>query len=324
MFVKRASSSSFTGPIDLTGPKNDATIPEGSRSARSVDLNVPLNTKATTTPHHMHQVVNLLRPDAPQRRVKRSRTETPPLELGFRPPAPGVDFHEDSHKSKRKPIEPFPFMNFPPEIRNTVYKVLLTTPNAPIEFQGPTGRNGAKHREQWAKCKSSKSRGRHKKIFLEILAVCKQIHDEASGIIYGCNVFKYRINPQQMHQSVVLPTRHLQLLKHMKLSVISRHDSDHQHMWAADLIKRFLKDGLNLETFELVWFSWMRCHLRKDGLVCHALRLLKVEKQLTVKVVGEARMDRETQQDLEQTLSSKKVEIQRPMRDDGGELRDDD
>ena len=299
-------------------------MPEVSRSAEIIDLNISINGTAIPAPHHMHQVVSLLTPDEPQSRIDRSRARIAPSTPSLRHRDPKTKSHQDSHRLKEELIQPFPFMSFPPEIRNSVYKVLLTTPNAPIEFPGPTGRNGAKHREQWAKCKSSKSRGRHKKIFLEILAACKQIHDEAIGIIYGCNVFKYRSNPQQMHQSVVLPTRHLQLLKHMKLSVVSRHDGDYQHMWVADLIKRFLKDGLNLETFELVWFAWMRCRLEKDGLVCQALRMLKVEKRFTVKVVGEGRMNRETQQDLEQTLSSKKVEIQRPMRDDGGELRDDD
>ena len=92
-------------------------------------------------------------------------------------------------------FSPFPFMKFPPEIRNSVYRLLLTTPYSPVKFQRPTGCNGARHRAQWAKYKSIKMRRRHKKIFLEILGVCKQVHNEAIGIMYGCNVFKYRSNP---------------------------------------------------------------------------------------------------------------------------------
>lgn len=92
----------------------------------------------------------------------------------------------------RKPFKPFPFMEFPPEIRNCVYKMLLTTPRIPIEFPEPTGRNRALRAASWAKCTTWKMRRMHKTIFLEILEVSKQLHAEARGILYGCNVFKYR------------------------------------------------------------------------------------------------------------------------------------
>ena len=95
-------------------------------------------------------------------------------------------------KSTRKPFKPFPFLEFPPEIRNCVYKMLLTTPKAPIEFPEPTGRNRALRAASWEKCTTRKSKRMHKAIFLEILEVSKQLHAEASGILYGCNVFKYR------------------------------------------------------------------------------------------------------------------------------------
>lgn len=77
--------------------------------------------------------------------------------------------------SGKKTFKPFPFMDFPPEIRNTVYKILLTTPNAPIEFPGLTGQNAARHRAQWAKCTTTKMRRRHKKLFPEILEVCRYV-----------------------------------------------------------------------------------------------------------------------------------------------------
>ncbi len=82
---------------------------------------------------------------------------------------------KSGQESKKKPFRPFPFMNFPPEIRNTVYKVLLTIPNAPIEFPGLTGQNAARQRAQWAKCTTTNMRRRHKKIFLEILEVCRYV-----------------------------------------------------------------------------------------------------------------------------------------------------
>ena len=95
-------------------------------------------------------------------------------------------------KSIRKPFKPFPFLDFPPEIRNCVYKMLLTNPKAPIEFPEPTGRNRALRAASWEKCTTRKLKRMHKTIFLEILEVSKQLHAEASGILYGCNVFKYR------------------------------------------------------------------------------------------------------------------------------------
>ena len=99
---------------------------------------------------------------------------------------------QHARKSGKKPLKPFPFMEFPPEIRNCVYRMLLTTPKIPIEFPEPTGRNRALRAANWEKCTTWKMKRRHKTIFLEILEVSKQLHAEASGILYGCNVFKYR------------------------------------------------------------------------------------------------------------------------------------
>lgn len=348
--------------IDLTEPNEiTSTQSEHPRSQQSVKCNessAPITTSAMMTGDHMHSVVDLLRQEpidlvedelqshyceigaaaaSPRHRRRdphdflgRADTENPltgrnsVILSPIRQP-PATMPQRKGPGFGKKSIQPLPFMDFPPEIRNTVYRLLLTTPNAPIEFQGYTGLHGAKRRAQWAKCKSSKMKRRHKKIFLEILEVCKQIHDEASGIIYGCNVFKYRSNPGDGPRLVVLPTRHLQLLKHIKVSVISRHPCDDQHRWVADLIKQFQKDCLKLETFEVTWFGWVRCHLRKNGPVCQALRLLQVGRLFIVKVTGEARMDKETQQDLERSLISRKVEIQRPVKANTGEdLSDDD
>lgn len=78
-------------------------------------------------------------------------------------------------KSERNSFKPFPFMHFPPEIRNSIYTILLTTPNVPIEFPGLTGQNAARHRAQWAKCTTTDMRRRHKKLFLEVLATCRYV-----------------------------------------------------------------------------------------------------------------------------------------------------
>lgn len=126
------------------------------------------------------------------------RTEGPStssIALGWNPTRQSetsVVDQQHARKSGKKPLEPFPFMDFPPEIRNCVYKMLLTTPKTPIEFPEPTGRNRALRAANWEKCTTWKMKRRHKTIFLEILEVSKQLHAEASGILYGCNVFKYR------------------------------------------------------------------------------------------------------------------------------------
>ena len=126
------------------------------------------------------------------------RTEEPSMSsipLAWNPtrrPETSIVNQQHARKFGKKPFAPFPFMEFPPEIRNCVYKMLLTSPKIPIEFPEPTGRNRALRAANWEKCNTWKMRRRHKTIFLEILEVSKQLHAEASGILYGCNVFKYR------------------------------------------------------------------------------------------------------------------------------------
>lgn len=230
-------------------------------------------------------------------------------------------------QASNAPFKPFPFLDFPPEIRNSVYRFLLTTPLTPIELPELTGRNGAAHRAQWAKCTTAKMRRKHKTIFLEILETCKQVHDEASGILYGCNVFKYRSNPGARSTRVVLPTRHLQLLKHIKISVMSRGGWRNQDEEVAMLVEQFARDGLALETFEITWWGQDRYHLRADSPMCMALGSLVVERHFIMKVAGEARMERGMKDQLEGILLSKGarivVEIHRPVKENGEELDDD-
>ena len=164
----------------------------------------------------------------------------------------------------------------------------------------------------------------HKTIFLEILQASKQVHTEASGILYGCNVFKYRSNPRDPPRRVVLPTRHLQLLKHVKISVISRTPDTGHDEAVAGLVSEFAGEELRLETFEITWFGHRRYQLRKGSPVCQALGALDVERHFTIKVVGEARMEKAMREDLERALSSRKVEIHRPVKTTGEELSDGD
>lgn len=118
---------------------------------------------------------------------------------------------------------------------------------------------------------------------------------------------------------MVLPTGRLQLLKHIKISVMSGSPHIGQDQWVADLVKQFLKSGLRLETFEMTWFGWKRYHLRAGGLVCQALLCLDVEKHLIIKVTGEARMEKKMAEELKRILRSKWVEIHRPVKPITGE-----
>ena len=125
-------------------------------------------------------------------------------------------------------------------------------------------------------------------------------------------------------RQVILPTRHLQLLKHIKISVMSGSPHIGQDRWVADLIKNFVKAGLRLETFEITWFGWKRLYLRVGSLVAQALLCLDVERHFVIKVTGEARMEKEMKEELERDLRSKRVEVHRPVKPTGEELSDDD
>ena len=113
------------------------------------------------------------------------------------------------------------------------------------------------------RCMTAVARRRHKNLFLEILQTSKQIHFEASTIIYGCNVLKFRCNFYHRHPrtpvAVTLPTRHLDMLKNIKIAVISakpeRGETHERFQRTVELIRCFAIEGLDLETFEISWFG---------------------------------------------------------------------
>ena len=236
-------------------------------------------------------------------------------------------YADNQFSIKRKASGAFRFLCLPPEIRNSVYRLLLTTPNSPIELPRLASKI-AKRSAEWQKCKSARRRARFKTIFLEVLQACKRIHDEASGILYGCNVFKFRSCYSEGAKKVILPTRHLHLLKHIKVAVISRAESLGQDQWVADLLKSFTHEDMRLETFELVWYGWRRLCLRQGGPLSLALQMLHVDRRFVVKVTGEARMQKDMALELKQNVRGARVEIHRPVKisSDGTtvELSDDD
>ena len=200
-----ASSGSF---IDLTLDESRVTIIRGKeRKQATIDLT---DEDALPSGDHMGSVAKMLRSD----RIASPNTSSQELPSGdkqARQAASGqmhasllaavnaeyISSDEDepapTTRRKRKPINTFPFLALAPEIRNNVYKLLLTRPyKEPIELPRPTSKAAKARSATIRDCKTAQQRRAHKQLFLEILATCRQIHDEASGIIYGCNIFQYR------------------------------------------------------------------------------------------------------------------------------------
>lgn len=153
------------------------------------------------------------------------------------------------------------------------------------------------------------------------------MHDEATGILYGSNIFKFRSDHQEKPRPSPFPAKYLPLLRHIKVCVISREQEIEQDKWVAQLLQMFV--GARLEDFGMTWYGWNRFRLLKDGVLCQALLALKVEKVFAVKVVGKASMERMMLEELEGKCGARKVEIQRPvvtvMRNGGKvELSDDE
>lgn len=170
--------------------------------------------------------------------------------------------------------------------------------------------------DQFAKCKTSKARRSFKTIFLEILQTSKQVHQEATTILYGSNVFKFRSDHKAGYRDPknMLPHQYLGLLKLVKVSVISGEAGNGQDQWVATLLNStFSREKTTLDMFELTWFGWQRFRLTKDGVVCQALLNLNVQKAFSVKIAGDARMKTEMLQELTDKIKARKVEIKRPV-----------
>lgn len=186
-------------------------------------------------------------------------------------------------RKHHKPLKTFPlFLSLPPELRNTIYRFLLLTNNhQPIELPRLTGTVGRRRAAEWSRCDTSSKRRRHKVIFLEILQTCRQVYLEATGIVYGENVFKFRCNPSEpappryapssssgvassslsaATRYLTLPPRALPLLKNVKVSVLS-HRLIREPRRITDLLSCFAMPDVNLDSFEFTWFGFEKCLL---------------------------------------------------------------
>ncbi len=204
------------GPIDLTQDTSD-----GRRKGRSVGNSnsphwkghSPLSQMSNIKAEQPYEPIDIGSLERPHQRTEKEQSMSS-ISLAWNPIRRSETSVADQQHARNSPFEPFPFLDFPPEIRNCVYKMLLTTPKIPIEFPEPTGRNRALRAAKWEKCTTWKMRRRHKTLFLEILEVSKQLHAEASGILYGCNVFKYRSDygmcTQQSHNPWRTPVSNIE------------------------------------------------------------------------------------------------------------------
>ena len=214
-------------------------------------------------------------------------------------------------RRKRKPINTFPFLALAPEIRNNVYKLLLTRPpKEPIELPRPISKAAKARSATIRDCKTAQQRKAHKQLFLEILATCRQIHDEASGIMYGCNVFQYRPHLGDVHMTPMLPTRHLQLIKHVKVSVISDKASRELEKRISDFIACFTQiSDLQLENFDLVWYAWRDCLMTASGPLNQALLSMKVGKRMSLCFRGQSRLQVSMKGQLEDRFTPAKIKV---------------
>lgn len=110
--------------------------------------------------------------------------------------------------------------------------------------------------------------------------------------------------------------------------MISREESIGQEGWVANLLDGFRGDEMRLDTFEMTWFGWKLFFLQKGVMVSRALQMLRVEKQIIVKVTGETRMEKDMLLELEQNTNAKEVDIHTPIKqvtnEDSPELSDDE
>lgn len=151
--------------IDLTGDEPDTDVAMAASLPRRLQNLDRLQSQASTEDPEIRASPlsrGAMRPCTEQTGSPGLKS-TSPLDLGpqGRPFSPPFAQRQGHRSGKKRLLEPFPFLNLPPEIRNYVYRILLTTPNVSIEFPGLTARNRARHRAQWAKCTTVKMRRKH-------------------------------------------------------------------------------------------------------------------------------------------------------------------
>lgn len=208
----------------------------------------------------------------------------------------------------------FRFLDLPAELRNKVYCILLTN-DEPIEMTRSRQTKGLQA-EKFAMAKTAKARSKIKRYFLEILQTNKQIHHEATMIMYGMNVFKFRSEPKAGYLDLTdfLPEKYLRNLRRVKISVMSAATKSEQDKWVADMLNNtFSKDKITLETFELTWYAWKKFRLTADGVLCQALLNVDVERVFTIHIKGDARMETAMLTELTTKVKTGKMQIHRPV-----------
>lgn len=108
----------------------------------------------------------------------------------------------------------------------------------------------------------------------------------------------------------MLPTRHLQLIKHVKLAVQGNFACRELEKRISDFIACFTRiSDLQLETFQLVWYSWRDYVMTASGPLNQALLSTKVGRQMDLDFIGQSRVQASMKGQLEDRFTPAKVKV---------------
>ena len=109
------------------------------------------------------------------------------------------------------PSKPMPFMKFPPEIRDNIYRLSLVTGKEVVMYPEPHEMDDLPNFGRSRPC-------------VELLQVNKQVHEEASPVFYGENMFRLPVKAE--HHAVFIKYR--ALIHHASLRLDWKEVTDQQ------------------------------------------------------------------------------------------------
>lgn len=109
-------------------------------------------------------------------------------------------------KNPVKRFKPFPFLQLPPELRNRIYEFCVLPQDGPFNLGISTRRD----------CHLARHEG-IKGYQLNIMALCKQVHEECASLLYGHEMHFTNCHCVQVFISQIGPTNQ-SLLRHLSLN----------------------------------------------------------------------------------------------------------